>query len=166
MKVVVYGATGNAGSKITSELLSRRHKVKAIARDVSTISPIHGLLTRTDDLSDCDSIAKIVLGADVVVSAYNPPADDPNALVEVTRRLIAAIAQSGVPRFLMGGGCGLLQVAPGVTLIKSGQIPVEYMPLALAHEASLAVLRELEINWTFLSCALYFVAGERTGNSG
>ena len=162
MKAVVYGATGNAGSKITSELLSRRHTVKGVARDITTLGPFKGLLTRADDLSDTDSIAELVLGADVVISAYNPPAADPNALVDVTRRLISAVTISAVPRFLMVGGCGVLEVAPGVTLIKSGKMPVEYMPLALAHEASLAVLKDSDINWTFLSCALYFVPGERT----
>ena len=39
MHIVLYGATGNAGSRILTELLSRDHKVKAIVRDPAKVSP-------------------------------------------------------------------------------------------------------------------------------
>ena len=38
MKVVLYGATGNAGSKILQELVSRGHQVTAVARDTSKLA--------------------------------------------------------------------------------------------------------------------------------
>jgi putative NADH-flavin reductase len=163
MNVVVYGATGNSGREIVKELLSRGHKVTAVARKVDSLKAEQGLTVKTDDLSNADAIAAIIKGADVVVSAYAPPPDDTDALLGVTERQIEAVKKARGPRLLVVGGAGLLEVAPGVTLIKSGYLPAEYLPIATSHEKALAVLRGSDINWTYLSPAAYFVPGERTG---
>jgi putative NADH-flavin reductase len=163
MNVVVYGATGNSGSEIVKELLKRGHKVTAVARKVGSIKAVDGLIVKTADLSNVDTIATTIKGADAVVSAYAPPADDPDALIGVTEREIAAVKKAGSARLLVVGGAGLLEAAPGVTLIKSGHLPVEYLPIATSHEKALAVLRKSDINWTYLSPGAYFVPGERTG---
>ena len=163
MKVVVYGATGNAGKEIVKELLARGHQVTGVARKVDSLKAIPGITAQTDDLSKVDAIASIIKGADAVVTAYQPPPDNPDALVDVTRREIEAVKKSGNLRLLVVGGAGLLEVAPGVTLIKSGHLAPQYLPIATAHEKALAVLRVSNINWTYLSPAAYFIPGERTG---
>jgi hypothetical protein len=163
MNVVVYGATGNAGKEIVKELLARGHHVTGVARSIDSLKAIPGVTAEADDLSSVDAIAAIIKGADVVVSAYQPPADNTDALVEVTRREIEAVKKAGNMRLLVVGGAGLLEVAPGVTLIKSGHLPPQYLPIATAHENALAVLRASHINWTYLSPAAFFVPGERTG---
>ncbi len=163
MNVVVYGATGNAGSEIVKELLRRGHTVTGVARNVDSLKGQKGVTTKVDDLSNVDTIAAIVKGADAVVSAYQPPPDNTDALVDVTRREIEAVKKSRGPRLLVVGGAGLLEVAPGVTLIKSGYLPAEYIPIAVSHEKALDVLRASGINWTYLSPGAYFVPGERTG---
>jgi uncharacterized protein len=163
MNVVVYGATGNAGSEIVKELLARGHKVTAVARKVSSLKAEPGLTAKTDDLSSVDAIVATIKGADAVVSAYAPPPEDTDAVLGVTEREIAAVKKAGVPRLLVVGGAGLLEVAPGVTLIKSGHLPQEYLAIATSHEKALGLLRGSDINWTYLSPAAYFVAGERTG---
>jgi uncharacterized protein len=163
MKVVVYGATGNAGKEIVKELLARGHQVTGVARNIDSLKAIPGVTTQTDDLSNVDAIAAIIKGADAVVTAYQPPPDNTDALVEVTRREIEAVKKAGSIRLLVVGGAGLLEVAPGVTLIKSGHLPPQYLPIATAHENALALLRASNINWTYLSPAAYFMPGERTG---
>jgi len=163
MNVVVYGATGNSGSEIVKELVTRGHKATAVARKVDSLKADKGVTTKADDLSNVDAIAAIIKGADAVVSAYAPPQDDTDALVGVTEREIAAVKKAGAGRLVVVGGAGLLEVAPGVTLIKSGHLPAEYLPIATSHEKALAVLRKSDINWTYLSPGAYFVPGPRTG---
>jgi putative NADH-flavin reductase len=163
MRVVVYGATGNSGREIVKELLARGHQVVAVARNVASLEAKPGLTTKQDDLSDVDKIAATIAGADVVVSAYAPPPDQTDALLDVTKRQIEAVKKAGHARLIVVGGAGLLEVAPGVTLIKSGYLPAEYLPIATSHEKALGVLRGADINWTYLSPAAYFVQGERTG---
>jgi putative NADH-flavin reductase len=161
MKVVLYGATGNSGQRILQELTSRGHQVTGVARNPtklpSTVTAVN------DDLSDVDTIASIIGGADVVVSAYAPPQDNTDALLGVTEREIAAVKKSGTARLIVVGGAGLLEVVPGVTLIASGYLPEAYHPIAKSHEKALGLLKASDINWTYFSPAGYFVPGERTG---
>jgi putative NADH-flavin reductase len=163
MNVVVYGGTGHSGSEIVKELVRRGHTVTAVSRKVDSAKGESGVTAKADDLSNVDAIAAIIKGADVVVSAYAPPVDQTDALLDVTRREIEAVKKAGGPRLLVVGGAGLLEVAPGVTLIKSGHLPAEYLPIATSHEKALEVLRASDINWTYLSPAAFFVPGERTG---
>jgi putative NADH-flavin reductase len=163
MKVVVYGATGNAGSEIVKELLARGHQVTGVARNIEKLKSQPAVTAKTDDLSNAGVIAEVIKGGDVVVSAYQPPADNTDKLIDVTKLQIEAVKKAGGPRLLVVGGAGQLEVAPGVTLINSGHLPEAYMPIAVSHEKAAAVLKASDINWTYLAPAAYFVPGERTG---
>jgi putative NADH-flavin reductase len=164
MKVVLYGASGRAGSRILSELVRRGHPVVAVARSAGAPSPAEGVMVAIDDLSDVSHTAEVIAGAEAVISAYAPPAENQQELVAVTRRLVEAVGKGGVARFLMVGGAGSLEVAPGVTLLDSGKLPPDWVGIAKAHSDALEVLRASTIDWTSLSPAIYFDPGERTGS--
>jgi len=164
MMVALCGATGRAGSRILNELLSRGHRVIAIVRQAGSLEPREGIAIAVDDLTDAARTAESIRGADALISAYAPPADDVEELARVTNRLAEAAARSGVNRFLMVGGAGALEVAPGVTLLDSGKLPPEWLPIAAAHVRALEVLRSSPIDWTSLCPAAYFDPGERTGH--
>jgi uncharacterized protein len=163
MKVVLFGATGKAGSRLLQELVARGHQVTAAARDVGKLagSPAHAVAQ--DDLGDERRIAETIAGADAVISAYAPPADDTDQLVGVTQRQVDAVRRAGVDRLLVVGGAGGLDVAPGVSLIASGHLPAPYLPIATAHVKALDVLRGSDIDWTYLAPAAFFEPGERKG---
>ena len=163
MKIALCGATGRTGSRILNELVSRGHQVVAIVRETGTLSPRENVAVVVDDLRDPSRTAEMIAGADAFVSAYAPPPDDLEELVRVTERLVQATDRSGVQRFLMVGGAGSLEVAPGLTLSDSGKLPPAWLPIAEAHARALKVLRASEIQWTSLSPAAFFDPGERTG---
>jgi putative NADH-flavin reductase len=98
-----------------------------------------------------------------VVSAYAPPQDDTDAILGVTERQIAAVRKAGKVRLVVVGGAGSLEVAPGVTLLASGHLPKEWVPIATSHGNALKLLQASEINWTYFSPAAFFGPGERTG---
>lgn len=164
MKVVLYGAGGRAGSRILKELVGRGHQVVAVARDAAGAIAQPGVSSAVDDLSDASHTAEVIKGADAVVSAYAPPQGDTDQLVAVTGRMIQAVAQTGVPRFVMVGGAGTLEVAPGVTLTDSGKLPPEWLPIAKSHGSAFQLLRSSSIGWTYLCPAAFFDPGERTGH--
>ena len=67
-------------------------------------------------------------------------------------------------RYFVVGGAGSLEVAPGVKLIDTPQIPAAYKPEAAKGGEFLERLRqEKDLDWTFLSPSAMFVPGERTG---
>jgi uncharacterized protein len=50
-----------------------------------------------------------------------------------------------------------------VTLLDSGTLPPEWVPMASAHSKALACLRQTPIGWTYISPAAFFEPGARTG---
>ena len=161
MKIVLYGATGKAGSRILKELTSRGHQVVAVTRTVGGLPA--AVERKQDDLSDVDAIAATISGADAVVSAYAPPAENTDELIGVTERQIAAVKKAGVPRLVVVGGAGSLEVSPGVSLLASGHLPEAWVPIARSHETALHLLQASDINWTYFSPAAFFEPGQRTG---
>jgi putative NADH-flavin reductase len=79
-------------------------------------------------------------------------------------KLIAAARDSKVGRYLVVGGAGSLEVAPGVRLVTTPGFPTQYKAEVEKGAAFLDLLSgEKELNWTFLSPSALFGAGERTG---
>ncbi|MFN7128634.1 MAG: NAD(P)-dependent oxidoreductase [Brevundimonas sp.] len=156
MKVAVLGASGRAGSEITKELAARGHTVVAIARKPETIPAAPGVTATAGDASDAAALAQLITGSDAVISAlhHNVTADT----------LLSALKSAGVPRLLVTGGAGSLEVAPGVRLIDTPDFPEEFKPYALPGVAFLDDLRsETQIDWTFFSPAAFIEEGPRLG---
>lgn len=157
MKVALIGASGNAGSRILNELVTRGHDVTAIVRNPEKVPSGPHIVAKKSDVFDQAGLAELVKGHDAVVSSVHFAASDPH-------KLIAAVRASDVKRYLVVGGAGSLEVAPGVKLIDTPEFPAAYKAEAAAGAAFLDLLRpEKELNWTFLSPSALFTAGERTG---
>ena len=156
MKIAVIGASGNAGSRIAAELARRGHAITAIARHPEKIAALPGITAKRGDVMDQASLAQLLAGHDAAVSSVHFTASDP-------ARLIGAAKESGVGRYLVVGGAGSLEVAPGVQLVATPGFPVAYKAEAEKGGAFLDLLRqEKELNWTFLSPSALFIEGERT----
>jgi len=157
MKIAVIGASGNAGSRITAELARRGHNVTAIARNPERIARQANVTPTRGDVMDQAGLARLVTGHDAAISSVHFLASDPV-------KLIGAAKESKVGRYLVVGGAGSLEVAPGVRLVTTSGFPVAYNAEAEKGADFLDLLRaEKELNWTFLSPSALFVAGERTG---
>ncbi len=163
MHIALYGATGKSGSRILTELLSRGHAITAVVRDPAKLPTQPHLTAVQGDVSSADAIVEKVKGVDAVVSAYAPPPNDTDQLLPVTENFIAAVKKANIPRLIIVGGAGSLEVAPGVTGISSGHIPAEWLPIAVSHAKVLDLVKQSGINWTYFSPAGFFVPGERTG---
>ncbi len=157
MKIAVAGASGRAGSRITAELARRGHTVTAIARNPDKIASLPHVTAKKGDVLDQAGLAALWAGHDAAVSAVHFLASDP-------AKLIGAAKDSRVGRYLVVGGAGSLEVAPGVRLVTTPNFPPQYKAEAEKGGAFLDLLRqEKDLNWTFLSPSALFVDGERTG---
>lgn len=156
--VALIGASGNAGSRILAELSDRNHLVTAIARHPERIERLSGVMTQPGDVHDRAGLAEMLRGHDAVISSVHFATSDADAL-------IGAVRDSGVKRYLVVGGAGSLEVAPGQRLIDQPSFPAEYFEEASAGVAFLEYLKGVkDLDWTFLSPSALFVPGERTGN--
>lgn len=166
MKIAVFGATGNIGSRIITEALNRGHDVTAVMRHPEdyTLEQPHLKVAR-GDLFRTQDVEAAVFNHDAVVSAYNfTKGAKPSTIVEVVDPLINGLKQAGVKRLIVVGGAGSLEVAPGRQLVDSPEFPPEFKDAALAHRDALKVYRqEKELDWTYVSPAAYIEPGVRTG---
>jgi uncharacterized protein len=157
MKIAVVGASGNAGSRITAELARRGHTVTAIARNPEKIAAQANVTAKKGDVLDQAGLAQLLAGHDAAISSVHFLDSDP-------AKLIGAISDSKVGRYLVVGGAGSLEVAPGVRLVTTPGFPAQYKAEAEKGAAFLDLLgTEKALNWTFLSPSALFTAGERTG---
>ncbi|MBV9457056.1 MAG: NAD(P)-dependent oxidoreductase [Bradyrhizobium sp.] len=157
MKIAIAGASGRAGSRITAELARRGHHVTAIARNPDKIERLPGVTAVKGDVLNQAELARLWSGHDAAVSSVHFTASDPD-------KLIAAARDSKVGRYLVVGGAGSLEVAPGVRLVTTPGFPAQYKAEAEKGAAFLDLLRlQKDINWTFLSPSALFIEGERTG---
>jgi putative NADH-flavin reductase len=157
VKLALIGASGNVGSKILAEALSRGHEVTGIVRNPEKLPQHLKLTARRGDVFDADGLAKLLAGHDAVISSVHYTASDPTLLLQ-------AVKASGVKRYLVVGGAGSLEVAPGVQLVDTPEFPALYKEEASKGRDYLTLLRgETGLDWTFLSPSAVIAPGERTG---
>jgi len=162
MRVALYGATGMIGSRILTELVSRGHQVTAVARHPEKLAG-QKIAVKLGDVLDPESVAATARGSDAAISAYGPPPDDTKKMVDSVRSLVKGLTASGVGRFLMVGGAGSLEAAPGTQVVDLPGFPEPYRAIALAHRDALQVLKTSALDWTSFSPAAVIEPGARTG---
>jgi len=171
MKVALIGASGFVGSAILKEALDRGHEVTAIVRNPENITLAHDHLNIIKaDILDTDQVAQAVAGTDAVISAYNPGWSNPDIYEEFlkgSKSIQAGTKAAGVKRYIVIGGAGSLEVAPGVQAVDTPDFPAAIKPGATAARDYQGIIKEeKELDWTFFSPAFEMhqgTSGVRTG---
>jgi putative NADH-flavin reductase len=169
MRLVVFGATGYAGSRITREALERGHDVVAVARASSPEGGQERLTFRAGSLHDKDFVRAVAEGADVVVvSIPGRPAEDGSRLLDALPTLFEVASATGARLGIVGGAGSLRVSADGPRLIDTPEFPDAFKSEAGAHAEVLEALRAapVGVDWFYVSPAATFGAhapGQRLG---
>ncbi len=156
-RIALIGASGNAGSRILAELSRRGPSITGIARHPEKIASLPGVTAIKGDVFNKEELAMLLQGHDAVASAVYFSKSDPKILID-------AVRQSGVKRYMVVGGAGSLEIAPGKKLIDQPEFPEAYKPEAAGGVIFLEQLKTAaDLEWTFLSPSAMFVPGEWTG---
>lgn len=126
MKIALIGATGHVGHYFLNEALQRGHAVTALVRDPGKLAARDGLGVVQADVSDPAQVASAVAGHEVVISAFNGgwgSADLRARHAAGSQAILDGVKRSGVPRLLVLGGAGSLEIAPGQRLVDSPEFP-------------------------------------------
>lgn len=157
MNIAVIGASGRVGSRVVTEALARGHLVTAITRDSNAGTPRANLVAVHADAGNVAELAGAIAGNDAVVSALRYIDSDPTIILDALKR-------AGIKRYVVVGGAGSLEVAPGKQLVDQPNFPAEYRAESLKARDFLNVLRgEDELDWTYLSPSVEFAPGLRRG---
>ncbi|SCL20577.1 hypothetical protein GA0070624_2037 [Micromonospora rhizosphaerae] len=165
--IVVFGAGGTAGSRITDEAVNRGHRVTAAVRRPEATSYLSGSVrTVTGDATSARSVRELAADADVMVVALGGGErelwpDAAQTLVDTLREL------PDPPRVIHVGGGATLLTPKGTPYLDEPDFPEEYRDAALGQAEALAVYRSSGdgVTWTYVSPPpLEFHPGERTGH--
>jgi putative NADH-flavin reductase len=157
MKIAILGATGNAGQRLVTEALSRGHSVTGISRHADAQAPQAGVTWVKADINDTDGTAATVAGHDAAILSMPFKELDTDAVFAVARK-------SGVWLLIVGGAASLKTEAGDVLIDTPGFpdfIKVEAEP---ARQFLNKLKAGVDFEWTFLSPAMFFGPGERTGS--
>ncbi|TGV00364.1 NAD(P)-dependent oxidoreductase [Flavivirga rizhaonensis] len=166
MKITIVGAGGNIGKRLVAEAANRNHHLNLITS--KNISDFH--LENTNnvkatqvDIFDTQKLAKAFEDSDAVISAYAPPQDNNDLLIEASKSLVEASKKANT-RLIAVGGAGSLKVSDDLLLVDAPSFPEAYKAIAKSHLTTLNnVYRpEKELNWTNVSPSAYIFEGERT----
>lgn len=166
MRITVFGAAGNVGSRIVAEARARGHNVTAVARDPDRLHGLgDGVAASAGSADDVDDVIELSSGRDLVVSATRPPAGAESQLAATARTLMSGLSHTG-GRLLLVGGAASLRVpgANGATVFDDPDFPPALWGIAQACNEQLAVCRaETRVDWTYLSPPARLEPGKRTG---
>ncbi|MFD1330447.1 NAD(P)-dependent oxidoreductase [Methylopila musalis] len=158
--ITIIGGTGYAGSAIAREAVARGHKVTVVSRN-GTAEPIANVNYVASPVAQAGAS---VAGADVVVGALSPRAENAGTLRAAYGQLARQSADAGARLVLVGGFSCLRRTAGGPRILDSEGLPSE-VPAEVVAEAqeNLDVLNDLladtsGLDWLFVSPGLEFSA--------
>ncbi|CAN5273260.1 NAD(P)-dependent oxidoreductase [soil metagenome] len=167
MKIALIGATGFIGSALLKEALSRGHQVAGLVAHPEKLLSQPNLTALAADVLDQSRLADQLHGYDAVISAFSGHAQSNTFeyYMQGINSIVAASKQARVPRLLVVGGAGSLEVAPGVQALDTPEFPDAYKATAEGARQALILLRqEKELDWTMLSPSAVIARGARTNS--
>lgn len=168
LRIAVFGAVGQVGSRMVAEAARRGHNVTAIVRSLSqshfSNEQIH--TCRFDVESDND-LKTIVSEHDLVISALRPREGQEHKLLPLTATVVEAARSTGT-RFIVVGGAAPLRLPddPQYTVLTApGFLLASVVPIAEAyqqqHDWIIGLLDKLG---TYLCPPAMLQEGVRTGS--
>lgn len=166
--LAVLGATGRTGRRVVAYALADGHLVRAFARDPDALADLAapGLTVVTGDARDAAAVARLVDGADAVISALGggTTAEPGTTRSEGMRHVARALAAGGRPeaRVLLVAGGGILDASNGGLRQDQPGFPAVFRAVSAEHRRAWEAVRETDLAWTAV-CTGDIVPGGRTG---
>jgi putative NADH-flavin reductase len=158
--IVVYGASGNIGSVIVNEALSRGHHVIGVSRDPAKLKfDNKNFKSMAGDVTDIDSFKKITKDADAVIMSVAGAGKDnePRNTVHAQAARVAVQAFTGASKspevIQIGGATTMLETKEAI----EAKLPPPAKPgtplyaMFMGHFDVLQTYRASKIRWSVLT---------------
>lgn len=162
MNILVIGATGGSGRAVCDALLERGHRVTALARRASRLTPRAGLERVDGDATDRAILDRLLPGHDAVVVALG--ISEPALRVRLrgaqgtpddvrsrgTAQLIRAARAAGVRRIIVQSSYGVGPTRELLGLVDRALFALMIKPQIFDSELQESLLRGSELDWTIV----------------
>jgi putative NADH-flavin reductase len=154
--LVVFGAGGRAGRRITAGARERGLLVTAVVRDPARHPDVEGAVA--GDVTDADSVAAVAAGHDVAISAvYTADLDPARLYGDGTLALLDGLARAGVGRLLVVGLATTLDGPDGGQVYAAEGFPEAYRPFSLGRVAEREALERGALDWVLFTPTMQLV---------
>ena len=160
--IALIGATGMAGRDILQRALEQGYPVKVLARTPEKLASLDSRIEIVQGTArDPEAIARLVGGADVVITALGPGNSDGDAArmisTTATDNVIHAMKTAGVSRYIIVSGAAV--VVPGDQRNLTGWWMRQLVRLRLGDvladkQAEYALVAGSDLDWTLVRCPL------------
>ena len=167
MKITVFGAAGEVGSRVVSEALSRGHEVTAVVRDSTQFNKLpQAVKSCAGDAGTIEDVVRLTAGQDLVISAIRPPTGDETLLAPITQSILSGVEKSDVRVLIVGGAASLKIPGQGNTTVLTAPnfLPKDVINIARACFAQHEICNaDQNAKWVYLSPPAMLIPGTRTG---
>ncbi|MCM0678245.1 NAD(P)H-binding protein [Micromonospora phytophila] len=164
--IVVFGAGGTAGSRVTTEAFNRGHRVTAAVRRPAATSYLPaGVSLVTADATSGQRVRELAPDADAMVVTIG--GGERGLWLNAARTLVGTLrGMPAAPRIIHVGGGATLLTPKGTRFLDEPDFPEEYRDAAQGQADALDFYRSSAdgVSWTYVCPPpLEFHPGERTG---
>ena len=168
MKIIIFGAAGEVGSRIVTEALFRNYEVTAIVRSFEQFKLLpDGVIPRKGNVENILEVTKLIEDQDIIISAIRPPSGQEEKLAPLTESILNAAKHFDTRVVVVGGAASLkLPNQNDLTVLTAPNfLPKEVISIAKACFAQYESCKKaINTNWTYLSPPAILIPGIRTGN--
>ncbi|HQW92783.1 MAG TPA: SDR family oxidoreductase [Ferruginibacter sp.] len=153
MKLIIFGATGMVGKQLVQQALFNGDHVRAFGRNVYTTDYLQteNLQLVQGALFDETEVFNAINGCDAVLSAIGGASDGTDkARTLGMKNIIKQMQKTGVKRIVGIGGLGVLNASENSLLVDQNDYPAKFKAVGLEHKKAFELLRESDLNWTFV----------------
>ncbi|MEO8423411.1 MAG: NAD(P)H-binding protein [Actinomycetota bacterium] len=143
MRIVVFGASGKTGRLVVAQAVQRGDDVIAFVRDASKQWFPDAVTIRQGQPSDAKAVEAVLVGADAVVSALGPIAEETTTEISDATRTIAGVMERIGPR--------RIAIAANPRVFSDSEVTGPYANVAAEHRRDAAILRESALDWTVVA---------------
>lgn len=167
MRIIVFGAAGDIGSRVVNEALNRGHEVTAVVRRESQLAGLpekaKGVVGHADQLND---VVKLTAHHDLIISAVRPPQGSESELVVATQTILEGAANNNIRSLIVGGAASLkIPGSDHLTVLTAPDfLPESVVPIAQAcNEQHKMVITHKTSQWSYACPPALIRPGTRTG---
>jgi putative NADH-flavin reductase len=146
MKIVVFGASGGTGRLVVAQAVKRDDDVVAFVRDASKQWYPDAVKIQQGQPSDAKAVEAALVGADAVVSALGPVAEETTTEISDATRTIAGVMERIGPHRIV--------VAANGRVFTDDELTGPYANVAVEHRRDAAILRESALDWTVVAAPM------------